>query len=224
MSKMVTPSSPNKSQDINGSPQSQNLLKNPSTELCRFTDPEIDHLYTCFTQGTTFRSFDSSTKSDSISPIWVCFPTIPFQIGYTYPFPDLTQRFFTLTGMCYSQAMPMLWRVLYTIEQIISDEGLDFNISELSHLYSLVSHGSHWFLFKAKPPQPLPILKTTKNDTSWKNQFFFLRRESIPLGDSLPKKVDFKGEQLCFSYRATGYRRKNRCILGFWIQPSRHSS
>ncbi|KAF5795563.1 hypothetical protein HanRHA438_Chr08g0352611 [Helianthus annuus] len=190
---MVTPSSPNKSQDINGSPQSQNLLKNPSTELCRFTDPEIDRLYTCFTQGTTFRSFDSSTKSDSISPIWVCFPTIPFQIGYTYPFPDLTQRFFTLTGMCYSQAMPMLWRVLYTIEQIISDEGLDFNISELSHLYSLVSHGSHWFLFKAKPPQPLPILKTTKNDTSWKNQFFFMRRDSIPSGDSLPKKVDFKG-------------------------------
>ncbi|MFS7952707.1 hypothetical protein Hanom_Chr07g00610091 [Helianthus anomalus] len=71
--------------------------------------------------------------------------------------------------MCYNQAMRMLWRVLYTLKQIISDEGLDFNLSELSHLYALVSHGSHRFLFKAKPHQPLPILKTTKNDTSWKN-------------------------------------------------------
>ncbi|MFS8023868.1 hypothetical protein Hanom_Chr16g01456561 [Helianthus anomalus] len=76
---------------------------------------------------------------------------MPFQIGYTYPFPDLTQRFFTFTGLSYSQAMPILWRVLYTVEQIINNEGLDFNLSEFSHLYSLVSHGSHRFLFKAKP-------------------------------------------------------------------------
>ncbi|MFS7927239.1 hypothetical protein Hanom_Chr04g00306651 [Helianthus anomalus] len=91
---------------------------------------------------------------------------MPFQIGYTYPFPDLTQRCFTLTGLCYSQEMPMLWRVLYTVEQIISNEGIDFNLAELSHLYSLISHGSYQFLFKAKPHQPLLILKTTKNDTS----------------------------------------------------------
>ncbi|MFS7904268.1 hypothetical protein Hanom_Chr01g00034131 [Helianthus anomalus] len=89
--------------------------------------------------------------------------------------------------MCYCQAMPMLWGVLYSLEQIISDQGLDFNLSELSHLYATVSHGSHQFLFKAKPHQPLPIFKTTKNDTSWKNQFFFVRRASIPLGDSLLK-------------------------------------
>ncbi|MFS7917849.1 hypothetical protein Hanom_Chr03g00193991 [Helianthus anomalus] len=43
--------------------------------------------------------------------------------------------------------MPMLWRVLYTVEQIIINEGLDFNLFELSHLYSLVSHGSHRFVF-----------------------------------------------------------------------------
>ncbi|MFS7951925.1 hypothetical protein Hanom_Chr07g00600951 [Helianthus anomalus] len=89
--------------------------------------------------------------------------------------------------------MPMLWRVLYTLEQIISDEGLDFNLYELSHLYALVSHGSHWFLFKAKPHQPLSILKTTKNNTSWKNQFIFVWRDSIPLGDSHPKNWILKG-------------------------------
>ncbi|MFS7994571.1 hypothetical protein Hanom_Chr12g01107611 [Helianthus anomalus] len=55
--------------------------------------------------------------------------------------------------------MARLWRVLYTLEQIIRDEGLDFNLLELSHLYNLVSHGSHRFLFKAKPQQPLPLLK-----------------------------------------------------------------
>ncbi|MFS7921724.1 hypothetical protein Hanom_Chr03g00240281 [Helianthus anomalus] len=83
--------------------------------------------------------------------------------------------------------MPMMWRALYTVEQIISNEGIDFNMSELSY-YSLVTHGSHRFLFKAKPHQPLQILKTIKNDTTLKNQFFFVRRDSTPLGDSLPKK------------------------------------
>ncbi|MFS8000567.1 hypothetical protein Hanom_Chr12g01179931 [Helianthus anomalus] len=72
---MVTRSSPNKGHDINDSPQSQNLLNNPSTELYRFTDPKIDLLYTCFHPGTIFRPFDSSTKSDFVSPVWVCFPT-----------------------------------------------------------------------------------------------------------------------------------------------------
>ncbi|MFS7947465.1 hypothetical protein Hanom_Chr06g00548601 [Helianthus anomalus] len=49
-------------------------------------------------------------------------------------FPRVYPMFLTLTGLCYNQAMSMLWRVLYTLEQIIRDEGLDFNLSELSHL------------------------------------------------------------------------------------------
>ncbi|MFS8004139.1 hypothetical protein Hanom_Chr13g01222171 [Helianthus anomalus] len=39
--------------------------------------------------------------------------------------------------------MPMLWRVFHTIEQIINNDGIDFNLSELSYLYSLVTYGSH---------------------------------------------------------------------------------
>ncbi|KAF5755378.1 hypothetical protein HanRHA438_Chr17g0812061 [Helianthus annuus] len=84
--------------------------------------------------------------------------------------------------------MPMLWRALYTIVEIIKAEELDFNLSEFSYLYSLVTHDSSRYLFKAKPRQPLPILKTTQHDSTWKNQFFFVRRDSIPHGNSLPKK------------------------------------
>ncbi|MFS7930173.1 hypothetical protein Hanom_Chr04g00341011 [Helianthus anomalus] len=60
------------------------------------------------------------------------FPAAPFQIGFTYPFPAFTQNFFTLTGMCYIQAMPMVWRVLFTLEHIIEQEGIDIGMSELS--------------------------------------------------------------------------------------------
>ncbi|MFS7956031.1 hypothetical protein Hanom_Chr07g00649781 [Helianthus anomalus] len=105
--------------------------------------------------------------------MWITFPAALFQKGFTYPFLVLTQGFFTLTGLCYIQAMPMVWRVLYTLEHIVEHE---------------VSHGSHRFLFKSKPQQPPPILKTTKNDTNWRNQFFFVRRDSIPNGSHLPKK------------------------------------
>ncbi|MFS7953825.1 hypothetical protein Hanom_Chr07g00623131 [Helianthus anomalus] len=184
MTKIVTRSSPNKGSDLDSPPKSQNLLKNPSLELCRFTDPEVDQFYTCFPPNTIFRAFDYSTKGDCVSSTWVCFPTAPFQTGYSYPFPEFTQCVFTLTGLSYSQAMLMLWRVLCTFERLIRYEGLSFGLSELESLYNLVSHGSHRFLFKAKPHNPLPLLNTSKNDTNWRNQFFFVRRDTIPLGNT----------------------------------------
>ncbi|MFS7955567.1 hypothetical protein Hanom_Chr07g00644171 [Helianthus anomalus] len=89
--------------------------------------------------------------------------------------------------------MSMLWRVLFTLEQIIEHESIDIVLSELSHMYNLVSHGSHRFLFKHKPQQPHPLLKVTKNNTNWRNQFFFVRRDSIPNGNHLPKKWNTQG-------------------------------
>ncbi|KAF5796819.1 hypothetical protein HanRHA438_Chr08g0368461 [Helianthus annuus] len=180
MAKMSTRSSPAKSPEHNNPLKSQGLTKNPSTELCRFLDPEVYQLRHCFPDGTIFRPFDSSTKRDCISDVWVTFPAAPFQIGFTYPFPTLAQGFFTLIGLCYIQAMPMEWRVLYTLEHIIEHEGIDIGLSELSRLYNLVSHGSHRFLFKHKPQKPHPLLKVTKNDGNWRNQFFFVRRDSTP--------------------------------------------
>ncbi|MFS8021107.1 hypothetical protein Hanom_Chr16g01423521 [Helianthus anomalus] len=188
MAKMITRSSPGKSPEKDSTPLSQNLLMNPLSEICKFTDPEIESLSPCFPPEIVFRPFNSSVRSDAISPIWFCFLALPFLLGYSYHFPDLTRRFFTMAGISYGQAMPMLCRVLYTIEEIIKAEDPDFNFSELSHLYSLVTHGSHCFLFKAKPHHPLPILKTTQNDSAWKNQFFFVRLDYIPHGDSLSKK------------------------------------
>ncbi|KAJ0740129.1 hypothetical protein HanOQP8_Chr06g0213421 [Helianthus annuus] len=193
MAKMATRSSRLKDPENDSPPKSQDLLKNPSMKLCRFTDPEIEQIRHCFPEGTVFRAFDSSIKSDCKSDTWVSFPDAPFQIGFSYPFPAFTQSFFTLTGLCYIQAMTMLWRVLYTLEQIINNEGIDLSLTELNHLYNLVRHGSHRFLFKAKPQHPHPLLKVTKNDTNWRNQFCFVRRDSIPNGNHLPKKWNLKG-------------------------------
>ncbi|MFS7921470.1 hypothetical protein Hanom_Chr03g00237131 [Helianthus anomalus] len=100
----------------------------------------------------------------------------------------MTRGFFTLTGLCYIQAMPMVWRILYTLEHIFEQEGIDIGMSELSQLYNLVNHGSYQYLFKSKPDQPHPILKATKNDTNWRNQFFSVRRDSVLYGKLFPKK------------------------------------
>ncbi|MFS7918454.1 hypothetical protein Hanom_Chr03g00201251 [Helianthus anomalus] len=166
---------------INGKDQPSFLPRQKS-------DPDNDRLRPCFPDGTIFRPFDSSTKSDCISDTWITFLATLFLIGFTYPFPVLTKGFFTLTGLCYIQAMPMVWRILYKLEHIVEQEGIDIRMSELSQLYNLVSHGSYRYLFKSKPEQPHPILKATKNDTNWRNQFFFTRRDSIPNGNQLPKK------------------------------------
>ncbi|KAM0062378.1 hypothetical protein Hdeb2414_s0004g00147461 [Helianthus debilis subsp. tardiflorus] len=127
-------------------------------------------------------------NSDCVSESWVSFPATPFLIGFRYPFPTFTQSLFTLMSMCYIQAMPMMWRVLYTLETIIEQEGREIGMSELSRLYNLVTHGSHRFLYKHKPSDSHPILKTTKNDTHWKTHFFFVRKDSILDRKDLPKK------------------------------------
>ncbi|MFS7965178.1 hypothetical protein Hanom_Chr08g00759061 [Helianthus anomalus] len=128
MMMMITRSSPSNSPEKDNTPRIQNLLMNPSSEICRFTDPEIESLFPSFPPETVFWPFDPSVHSNVISPVWGCFPALPFLLGYFYPFSDLTQRFFTLTRISYSQAMPILWRVLYTVEEIIKAEDLDFNL------------------------------------------------------------------------------------------------
>ncbi|KAM0027501.1 hypothetical protein Hdeb2414_s0019g00540971 [Helianthus debilis subsp. tardiflorus] len=188
MVKMILRSSPAKDPKKDSPLRSQGVIKNPSAELCHFTDPEIDRIRHCFPAEAIFKFFDSSLKKDCVSDTWVAFPATPFLIGFSYLFPAFTQSFFALTGMCYIQAMPMMWRVLYSLENIIEQEGIEIGMSELAELYNLVSHGSHCFLSKHKPGQPHPILKTIKNDTHWKNRFFFVRRDSIPDGKDLPKK------------------------------------
>ncbi|MFS7987087.1 hypothetical protein Hanom_Chr11g01018261 [Helianthus anomalus] len=55
MAKMSTRSSPTKNLDHNSPLKSQGLTKNPSLELCRFTDLEVDQLRSCFPDGTIFR-------------------------------------------------------------------------------------------------------------------------------------------------------------------------
>ncbi|MFS7975980.1 hypothetical protein Hanom_Chr10g00887061 [Helianthus anomalus] len=112
--------SPNKDQEKNSPPKIQNLLKEPSQELCRFTDHEIDQIHSHFPPGTIFRPFDSTVKSDC-SLLSGCAFLLPL----------------------FNQAMPMLWRVLYTLEHIISKEDISLGLTEVNHLYNLVSHGSH---------------------------------------------------------------------------------
>ncbi|MFS7912998.1 hypothetical protein Hanom_Chr02g00136481 [Helianthus anomalus] len=96
MEKTGTRSSPRVSPEKDDEVKSQNLLMNPSIEICKFTNPEIQNLAPCFPPGTVFRPFDPSTRNDAISQTWFCFSTLPFILTFSYPFLDLTQRFFTL--------------------------------------------------------------------------------------------------------------------------------
>ncbi|KAJ0681429.1 hypothetical protein HanPI659440_Chr16g0635821 [Helianthus annuus] len=88
------------------------IITDSAKERCIFTDPQIDRIRCCFLANTVFNAYDPSALSDHTSDSWVAFPVTPFAIGYTYPFPAFTQAFFSLTGISYIQAMPMIWRVM----------------------------------------------------------------------------------------------------------------
>ncbi|KAJ0442840.1 hypothetical protein HanIR_Chr16g0813921 [Helianthus annuus] len=185
---MLLRNSPHKDHKKSSPLKSQGIVKDSLTERCCFTDAHVDRIRHCFPADTVFKSFTSTALSDFVSDAWVAFPATPFTIGYSYPFPAFTQSFFSLTGMSYIQAMPMIWRVLCTLERIIEQEGIDLGMSELAELYDLTMFGSCRYLLKRKAGEHHPVFKVTKNDTNWKRRFFSVRRDTIPNGEDLPKE------------------------------------
>ncbi|KAF5796194.1 hypothetical protein HanXRQr2_Chr08g0348571 [Helianthus annuus] len=185
---MLLRNSPHKDHEKSSPLKSQGIIKDSPTERCCYTDALIDRIRHCFPADTVFKSFSSTALSDFISDTWVAFPATPFTIGYSYPFPAFTQSFFSLTGISYIQAMPMIWRVQYTFERIIEQKGIDLGMAELAEFYDLTTFGSHRYLLKRKAGEDHPVFKVTKNETNWKRRFFFVRRDSIPHGKDLPKE------------------------------------
>ncbi|KAJ0766173.1 hypothetical protein HanPI659440_Chr08g0312451 [Helianthus annuus] len=185
---MLLRNSPHKDPKKDSPLKSQGIIKDSPMERCCFSDAHVDKIRYCFPANAVFKSFDPTALSDFVSDVWVAFPATPFAIGYSYPFPDFTQSFFSLTGISYIQAMPMIWRVLYTFERIIEQEGIDLGMAELAEFYDLTTFGSHRYLLKRKAGEDHPIFKVTKNDTNWKRRFFFVKRDSIPDGKDLPKE------------------------------------
>ncbi|KAF5769371.1 hypothetical protein HanXRQr2_Chr14g0647451 [Helianthus annuus] len=181
---MLLRNSPHKDSKKSSPLKSQGIIKDSPTERCCFTDAHVDRIRHCFPANAVFKSFTPTALSDFVSDVWVAFPAI----GYSYPFPTFTQSFFSLTGISYIQAMPMIWRVLYTFERIIEQKGIDLGMAELAELYDLTTFGSHRYLLKRKAGEDHPVFKVTKNDTNWKRRFFFVRRDTIPDGEDLPKE------------------------------------
>ncbi|KAJ0437928.1 hypothetical protein HanHA300_Chr16g0607981 [Helianthus annuus] len=131
---MLLRNSPHKDHKKNSPLKGQGIIKDSPTERCCFTDAHIDRIRHCFPADAIFKSFTPTALSDFVSDTWVAFPATPFTIGYSYPFPAFTKSFFSLTGMSYIQAMPMIWRVLYTLERIIEQEGIDLGMAELAEI------------------------------------------------------------------------------------------
>ncbi|KAJ0726750.1 hypothetical protein HanPI659440_Chr12g0473911 [Helianthus annuus] len=96
-------------------------------------------------------------------------------------------QFFRTTGLYFAQTMPMVWRVLIMLNQIKSLHAPDLCIEDIPIAYRLRSHGNNRFLLFSTFSNPL-ILKVTRNEDGWQRKIFFVRRDSIAEGDSLPVK------------------------------------
>ena len=90
------------------------------------------------------------------------------------------------TNMSYGQASPMLWRILYVLNIIMADKKLELKVPDLSIVYTLTTFGSGFYILKVKDKNKRLIGEVTQNDDHWKNRFFFVKRESLPVGSYLP--------------------------------------
>ncbi|MCQ7285399.1 hypothetical protein NP026_23875, partial [Salmonella enterica] len=172
----------------------QNILQDPEKEICTFDGAHLSALKTSgiFPKGTVFRPFDREIRSDMVSDEWLCFNAFPFTLGLQFPFSDFITEFFNVTKICFSQTMPMLWRVLSVLDQIKNNHIPDLSVHDLPLAYRLRCHGSCRFLFYSTSSDPL-ILRATRNEEEWKSKFFFVKRDSIPGGADYPVKWLKKG-------------------------------
>ena len=81
--------------------------------------------------------------------------------------------------------MPVIWRILYWIDFLNEKNEMKIGVNELASVYDLKTHGSSRFLFKLKTGRNRLVLKSKQNDGPWKEQFFFVKRKSIPNGEEL---------------------------------------
>ncbi|KAJ0682489.1 hypothetical protein HanPI659440_Chr16g0647911 [Helianthus annuus] len=165
----------------------QNILQDPEKEICTFDGAHLSALKTSgiFPKGTVFRPFDREIRSDMVSDEWLCFNAFPFTLGLQFPFSDFITEFFNVTKVCFSQTMPMLWRVLSVLDQIKNNHIPDLSVHDLPLAYRLKCHDSCRFLFYSTSSDPL-ILRATRNEEEWKSKFFFVKRDSIPGGADYP--------------------------------------
>ncbi|KAJ0770831.1 hypothetical protein HanPI659440_Chr07g0262141 [Helianthus annuus] len=165
----------------------QNILQDPEKEICTFDGAHLSALKTSgiFPKGTVFRPFDREIRSDMVSDEWLCFNAFPFTLGLQFPFSEFITEFFDVTKICFSQTMPMLWRVLSVLDQIKNNHIPDLSVHDLPLAYRLRCHGSCRFLFYSTSSDPL-ILRATRNEEEWKSKFFFVKRDSIPGGADYP--------------------------------------
>ncbi|MFS7945684.1 hypothetical protein Hanom_Chr06g00527121 [Helianthus anomalus] len=96
-------------------------------------------------------------------------------------------EFFLTTGLSFAQTMPMVWRVLLTLNHIKTFYVSDLCIEDLPIAYRLRSHGNTRFLLFSTSNNPL-ILKASINEDGWKRKFFFVKWDSNDEGNSLPVK------------------------------------
>ncbi|MFS7930605.1 hypothetical protein Hanom_Chr04g00346211 [Helianthus anomalus] len=146
-----------------------------SHTVCSFDNADIAALRTsdAFPDGAIIRPFDRSLRPGVSSDEWICFPAYLFSLGLRYLFLSLSC--ISLVPQALVSLRPCPW------------SGGCWWYSDIPIAYRLRSHGSSRFLLFSTSNNRL-ILKVTKNENEWKRNFFFVRRDSIAEGDSLPVK------------------------------------
>ena len=82
--------------------------------------------------------------------------------------------------------MPGVWRILHWISLLNENKGTNIGLEEIASVYDIKSFRSFWFLLKRKPGHTPLFEDFNQEDGLWKERFFFVKRSTIPHGETLP--------------------------------------
>lgn len=135
--------------------QSQKGVTNFQTKKPKFFYSEEK-----FPLETIFKPFNTNLKPNFISPIWIYFYYLPFQIGISCTFPTLISEFFEVTHFDYAQITPILWRILFWINHRNNTNNLYLGLPEIANIQNLRTFCFARIILKISPRKNHLVINT----------------------------------------------------------------
>ena len=145
------------------------------------TEDRLSEVLMLFQENTQVIIPDESIGADWHKEGWICFYYYPFELGVRFPFSELVKNTLTDLHVSPGQLMPSAWRVLACLDAVESKHGLGINVEVLKRNYFIKKfNGCRFGLSSRKKDDPLIFNLDIVNDRGWKNDFFFVAKDTLP--------------------------------------------
>ncbi|XP_074278577.1 uncharacterized protein LOC141602170 [Silene latifolia] len=122
-------------------------------------------------------------RANWVSPGWFCIFEWAFKAGCKLPFTPLMIDTIRAMEVSPFQIMPMVWKLVHSIENLCAKHNLVITINDIKAVYHMKNHVDGRFNLRIKSKMsPLITNLDSGDDKNWAKTFLFVRTETLGSG------------------------------------------